>query len=79
MLLKSSKHINSSFGKKIIWCEPLIICKLIQFIYLSTQAFIRKTAVEFYCMPRNELYSLEDEYECNEYGCYDSCPKAIHS
>jgi hypothetical protein len=30
-------------------------------------------------MPRNELYSLGDEYECNEYECYDSCPKAINS
>lgn len=65
-------------GKKFIWCEPLIICKLIQFIYLSTQPFIWKTAVEFYYMPRNELYSLGDEYECNEYECYESCPKAIN-
>lgn len=48
-------------------------------MYLSTQPFIRKTAVEFYYMPRNELYSLGDEYECNEYECYDSCPKAINS
>lgn len=78
MLLKSSKTHKQFIWEKIIWCEPLIIGKLIQFIYLS-QPFIRKTAVEFYYMPRNELYSLGNEYECNEYECYDSCPKAISS
>lgn len=79
-IIKIFKNTQTVHLGNIIWCEPLItICKLIQFIYLSTQPFIQQTAVEFYYMPKNKLYSLGDEYECNEYKCYGSYPKAIYS
>ena len=78
-IIRIFKNTQTVHLGKIIWCEPLIICKLIQFIYLSTQPFIRQTAVEFYYMPRNKLYSPGDEHECTEYKYYGSYPKAIYS
>lgn len=79
-IIKIFKNTQTLHLGNIIWCEHLIIiCKLIQFIYLSTQPLIQQTAVDFYYMPRNKLYSLRDEYECNEYKCHVSYPKlSIH-
>lgn len=78
-IIKIFKNTQTVHLGKIIWCEPLIICKLIQFIYLSIQQLIQQTAVEFYYMPRNKLYSPGDEHECTEYKYYGSYPKAIYS